>query len=126
MFPGRGGVLSIDSSAVDRIKATARLPKSFRILHGLRHHFAVTLANSGEFTLDMIGELLTHKSTAMTRRYGHFSLTPRREPATRLRDCWPATQGLTRSLPGARRWSRPGEGSNQCPSFAGSMESLSA
>ncbi len=72
MFPGKGGGLRTDSSAVDRIKAAARLPKSFRIFHGLRHHFAVTLANSGEFTLDMIGELLTHKSTAMTRRYGQF------------------------------------------------------
>jgi len=71
-FPGKGGGLRTDSSAVDRIKAAARLPKSFRIFHGLRHHFAVTLANSGEFTLDMIGELLTHKSTAMTRRYGQF------------------------------------------------------
>jgi len=72
VFPGRGGGLRTDSSAVDRIKAAALLPKSFRIFHGLRHHFAVTLANSGEFTLDMIGELLTHKSTAMTRRYGQF------------------------------------------------------
>lgn len=72
VFPGRGGGLRTDSSAVERIKAAAKLPKSFRIFHGLRHHFAVTLANSGEFTLDMIGELLTHKSTAMTRRYGQF------------------------------------------------------
>ena len=30
------------------------------------------LANSGEFTLDMIGELLTHKSNEMTRRYAKF------------------------------------------------------
>ena len=35
-------------------------------------HFAVTLANSGEFSLDMIGELLTHKSVAMTKRYSQF------------------------------------------------------
>ena len=30
------------------------------------------LANSGEFSLDMIGELLTHKSAAMTKRYSQF------------------------------------------------------
>jgi len=30
------------------------------------------VANSGEFTLDMIGELLTHKDTKMTRRYAQF------------------------------------------------------
>ena len=40
--------------------------------HGLRHHFAVTLANSGKFTLDVLAEMLTHKSTAMTKRYGQF------------------------------------------------------
>jgi integrase len=72
VFPGRGGERRVDSGAADRIKAAAGLPKSFRVFHGLRHHFAVTLANSGQFSLDMIGELLTHKGTAMTRRYGQF------------------------------------------------------
>jgi len=72
LFPGRGGAKRVDSGAADRIKVAAGLPKRFRIFHGLRHHFAVTLANSGQFSLDMIGELLTHKGTAMTRRYGQF------------------------------------------------------
>lgn len=72
IFPGRGGGLRTDSNAVDRIKSAADLPKDFRIFHGLRHHYAVTLANSGKVTLDMIGELLTHKSAAMTKRYGQF------------------------------------------------------
>jgi integrase len=72
IFPGRKGAQRVDCSAVDRIKSKANLPKSFRIFHGLRHHFGVTLANSGEFSLDMIGELLTHKSTAMTKRYSQF------------------------------------------------------
>lgn len=72
VFPGRGGEKRVDSGAADRIKAAAGLPKRFRVFHGLRHHFAVTLANSGQFSLDMIGELLTHKGTAMTRRYGQF------------------------------------------------------
>ena len=55
-------------SAVGRIKQKANLPQKFRIFHGLRHHLAVTLANSGEYTLDMIGELLTHKSTEITKK----------------------------------------------------------
>ena len=72
LFPGKRGGQRTDCSAVDAIKAAAALPKEFRIFHGLRHHYAVTLANSGEFTLDMIGDLLTHKSTAMTKRYGQY------------------------------------------------------
>ena len=72
IFPGKGGVLRTGCTAVNRIKKEAKLPKEFRMFHGLRHHFAVTLANSGEFSLDMIGELLTHKDTSMTKRYGQF------------------------------------------------------
>jgi integrase len=72
IFPGKGGARRVDCSAVYRIKIKADLPKRFRIFHGLRHHYAVMLANSGEFTLDMIGELLTHKSYEMTKRYAKF------------------------------------------------------
>lgn len=72
VFPGRHGGRRTDSKAVKAIKREAQLPEKFRIFHGLRHHYAVTLANSGEFTLDMIGELLTHKSHAMTKRYASF------------------------------------------------------
>lgn len=72
IFPGKDGGQRVACSAASRIKQAAGIPARFRIFHGLRHHFAVTLANSGEFTLDMIGELLTHKSVAMTRRYGQF------------------------------------------------------
>jgi len=72
IFPGKDGAKRVASNAVKRIKEKAELPKEFRIFHGLRHHFAVTLANSGEFSLDMIGELLTHKSIAMTKRYSQF------------------------------------------------------
>lgn len=72
VFPGKNGGQRVACGAASRIKKAAGIPARFRIFHGLRHHFAVTLANSGEFTLDMIGELLTHKSTAMTRRYGQF------------------------------------------------------
>jgi len=71
IFPGKDGAKRVDCSAAYRIKAKAGL-KKFRIFHGLRHHYAVMLANSGEFTLDMIGELLTHKSYEMTKRYAKF------------------------------------------------------
>ena len=72
LFPGKGGKRRVDCSAVDAIKKAAQLPKEFRIFHGLRHHYAVTLANSGQVTLDMISDLLTHKSMAMTKRYGQY------------------------------------------------------
>ena len=62
----------MDSSAVSRIKAAAGLPKAFRPLHGLRHNFAVALANSGKADLGLISELLTHKDTQTTRRYAKF------------------------------------------------------
>jgi integrase len=72
VFPGKSGERRVECTAADRLKDAAGLPKHFRIFHGLRHHFAVTLANSGQFTLDMLAEMLTHKSTAMTKRYGQF------------------------------------------------------
>ncbi|MBA2883056.1 integrase [Desulfosalsimonas propionicica] len=83
VFPGRGGHKRATSKAVQRIKEKAGLPEKFRIFHGLRHHFAVTLANSGEFTLDMIGELLTHKSHQMTRRYASFLPDSKQKASTR-------------------------------------------
>jgi integrase len=83
IFPGRYGGQRVDSTAVERIKEKAKLPDKFRIFHGLRHHFAVTLANSGQFTLDMIGELLTHKDTAMTKRYAQFLPGTKREASDR-------------------------------------------
>nr|WP_321467308.1 site-specific integrase [uncultured Desulfobulbus sp.] len=82
IFPGKGGGLRVDSTAVERIKKKAELPGKFRIFHGLRHHYAVTLANSGKFTLDMIGELLTHSDPKITReRYAHFLPGAKKEAA---------------------------------------------
>jgi integrase len=72
VFPGQKGGRRVDCSAVDRIKVKAGIPKEFRIFHGLRHHFAVTLANSGDFSLDMIGDLLTQKNAIVTKRYAQF------------------------------------------------------
>lgn len=73
VFPGKFGDMRKDCSAVDKIKRAAELPVKFRPFHGLRHHFAVTLANSGKFTLDMIAEMLTHKNAEFTKKkYGQF------------------------------------------------------
>ena len=83
VFPGVGGKQRVDCSAVDRIKAAAKLPKLFRPFHGLRHHLAVTLASSGEYTIDMIGELLTHKNSAITKRYAKFLPDAKKRAAAR-------------------------------------------
>lgn len=83
VFPGRHGKKRVESTAVDRIKEAAGLPKSFRIFHGLRHHLAVTLISSGGFTLDMVGELLTHKDTKVTRRYAKFLPDAKKQAADR-------------------------------------------
>ncbi len=73
IFPGKHGGQRVDCSSVDRFKKAADLPVKFRPFHGLRHHFAVTLANSGKFTLDMISEMLTHKDASFTKKkYAQF------------------------------------------------------
>ena len=54
------------------IKKRAGLPKDFRPLHGLRHHYASMLASSGKVDLYVLQKLLTHKSPIMTQRYAHL------------------------------------------------------
>ncbi|PID76602.1 MAG: integrase [Deltaproteobacteria bacterium] len=83
IFPGRYGTQRIACNAARRIKAAANLPQSFRPFHGLRHHYAVVLASSGQFTLDMIGELLTHKDSSVTRRYAVFLPDAKKKAAAR-------------------------------------------
>lgn len=72
VFPGKHGAERTDSNSVYRIKEKAKLPKEFRIFHGLRHHYAITLANSGQCSMSMIQDLLTHKDQKMTKRYAQF------------------------------------------------------
>lgn len=73
VFPGRTGGLRTDCSSVDSIKKQANLPKDFRPFHGLRHHFGVSLANSGKFSINMISEALTHKNLDFTKKkYAQF------------------------------------------------------
>jgi len=55
-----------------RIKKVAGLPEDFRPLHGLRHHYGSTLANSG-VELYTVQKLLTHADPSTTQRYAHLS-----------------------------------------------------
>ena len=52
----------------------------------------MTLANSGEFTMDMIAEMLTHKNAAFTKKkYGQFHiafLTNDESDAVAVFDYW--------------------------------------
>ena len=56
-----------------RISKAAGLPDGFRPLHGLRHHFASTLANSGEVDLYTLQRLMTHADPKTTERYAHLT-----------------------------------------------------
>lgn len=73
VFPGRNGVQRYDlKKPMDRIRKAAAFPEGFRPLHGLRHHFASTLASSGEVDLYTLQKLLTHKDPSTTQRYAHL------------------------------------------------------
>jgi integrase len=86
VFPGKNGGKRVECSAIKRIKKAAGLPEDFRPFHGLRHHMAVMLASSGEYTLDMIGELLTHKDNKITRRYAAFLPDAKKKAAARAEE----------------------------------------
>ena len=73
VFPGNlDNQRSNINRAVNAIKTAAALPKDFRPLHGLRHHFASMLASSGQVDLYTLQKLLTHKDHRMTERYAHL------------------------------------------------------
>jgi integrase len=54
------------------LKQKAKLPKDFRVFHGLRHTFASLLASSGKVDLYVLQRLMTHKDPKMTQRYAHL------------------------------------------------------
>lgn len=115
IFPGRNGGQRMDSTAVERIKAKAKLSKTFRIFHGLRHHYAVTLANSGEFTLDMIGELLTHRDRKMTERYAQFLPGTKKKAANRAAELLMGKKPKTKIISGKQinlPWGKKKEAQN--------------
>jgi len=66
--------------ALRELKEKAELPADFRILHGLRHHFASTMASNG-VDLYTIQRLLGHSSPAMTQRYSHLADAALRDAA---------------------------------------------
>jgi integrase len=73
VFPGRGGKQRVDiNKPVNEIKTKAGLPAKFRPLHGLRHVYATTLANTGKVDMYVLQKLLTHKSPQTTQRYAHL------------------------------------------------------
>jgi len=73
VFPGRAGGQRTDiNHQINVIKERAGLPKDFRPLHGLRHHYASMLASSGKVDMYVLQKLLTHKSPIMTQRYAHL------------------------------------------------------
>ncbi len=74
VFPGRiDGKPRVECNAVQNVNEKAGLPKDFRPFHGLRHHFGVTLANSGKVSISDISKALTHKNLDFTKkRYAQF------------------------------------------------------
>jgi len=73
VFPGKGGRQRVEIGKACRdIKEKAGLPKEFRMVHGLRHYFASTLASSGQVDLYTLQRLLTHKTSVVTQRYAHL------------------------------------------------------
>lgn len=70
--PRTGGKRQDIRKLADRIKRRAGLPQDFRSVHGLRHHFASTLASTGIVDLYTLQKLLTHGSADMTARYAHL------------------------------------------------------
>jgi integrase len=72
IFPGIHGLRTGIYHAIGAIKKNAGLPKDFRPLHGLRHHYASMLASSGKVDMYVLQKLLTHKTPIMTQRYAHL------------------------------------------------------
>jgi integrase len=74
VFPGPGedGHVVDPRAAFDRIRKAAKLPAGFRLLHGLRHHYASALVSSG-VDLFVVSKLLGHATPDLTaKRYAHL------------------------------------------------------
>jgi len=73
VFPGeKGGKRSDFNRGARRIRKAAGLPLNFRPFHGLRHHYASTLASSGQVDIYTLQKLLTHADPSTTQRYAHL------------------------------------------------------
>ncbi|MEA1923917.1 MAG: site-specific integrase, partial [Pseudomonadota bacterium] len=72
VFPGdKGGQRSDFNRGTRRIREAAGLPKGFRPLHGLRHHYASALVSIKDGSVDIytLQKLMTHSDTKTTERY---------------------------------------------------------
>ncbi len=72
VFPGdKGGQRSDFNRGARRIRDAAGLPKGFRPLHGLRHHYASALVSIKDGSVDIytLQKLMTHADTKTTERY---------------------------------------------------------
>jgi integrase len=97
-FPGLRGQRTGLYHAIGVIKKKAGLPKDFRPLHGLRHHYASMLASSGKVDMYVLQKLLTHKTPVMTQRYAHL----RDEALKKAADLAGQLVNQTRSMSSAR------------------------
>ncbi len=73
VFPGTGkrGYLRHPKAAFKATKAAAKLPPTFRLLHGCRHHYATMLVAEGVDLLT-VARLLGHRDAQMVmRKYAH-------------------------------------------------------
>lgn len=70
--PGKDGYLKDPREAFERIRAEAKLPATFGMLHGLHHHYASSLVSAG-VDLYAVSKLLGHSDPSLTaRRYAHL------------------------------------------------------
>ena len=68
-----------------KIRRAADLAPDFRPIHGLRHVFATTLANSKQVDIYTLQRLLTHRDVKTTSRIAHL-LDQRLQEATAVMD----------------------------------------
>ena len=68
----RGTKRTAKRAAKRPAKRAAKLPEGFRLLHGLRHHYASMLVSSG-VDLYVVSKLLGHSDPTLTaKRYAHL------------------------------------------------------
>ncbi len=87
LFPAKDGPghLVDMNRPLRKLKQAANLPADFRVCHGLRHHFASTLASKG-VSLHVVQRLLNHSDPKMTMRYSHLQDEALRNGAAAMAD----------------------------------------
>ncbi|MEI6313650.1 MAG: tyrosine-type recombinase/integrase [Syntrophus sp. (in: bacteria)] len=72
-------------------------PRQKIVFHSLRHTFASWLALQGE-PIQVIGELLGHRTLTMTQRYAHLTGDHKRRAAEKLEACFNAVQQSKKTI----------------------------